>query len=76
LEQEQKVYAQFDPADVKNERRATVNIGSGCEAQKDESSRLVYYGAGIGFLAVAVAAGLGVMKKRRRGPRQGKGPRK
>lgn len=76
LEQEQKVYAQFDPADVKNERRATVDIGSGCAAQKEESSRLVYYGAGIGLLAVAVAAGLGVINKRQRRQKQGERPRK
>lgn len=75
LEQEQKVAAQFDPADVKNERQVTVNIGSGCEIQKEQSSSWIYYGAGVG-LAVAAAAGIGFAKKRQRAQKRGRGQRK
>nr|MBI3611769.1 carboxypeptidase regulatory-like domain-containing protein [Nitrospirota bacterium] len=73
LEQEQKVTAQFDPADVKNERHVTVNIGSSCAVQQEESSRWVYYGAGIGL---AVAAGVGFVKNRQRSHKRGKGQKK
>ncbi|TAJ09502.1 MAG: hypothetical protein EPO61_05430 [Nitrospirae bacterium] len=76
LEQEQKVTAQFDPADVKNERQVTVNIGSGCAVQQEETSRWVYYGAGIGLAALAVAAGIGFVKNRQRAQKRGKGQRK
>lgn len=73
LEQEQKVTAQFDPADVKNERQVTVNIGSGCQVQKEGASSWIYYGTGIGLAAVAVAAGVGFAKKRQRTHKRGRG---
>ncbi|MBM4132309.1 MAG: hypothetical protein FJ245_00950 [Nitrospira sp.] len=76
LEQEQTVKAQFEPTDVKNERQVTVNIGSGCAPQQEESSRWVYYGAGIGLAAVIVAAGVGFVKSRQRVQKRGKGQRK
>lgn len=76
LEQEQTVKAQFDPADVKSERQVTVNIGSGCGVQAEESSRWVYYGAGIGLAGAAVAAGIGFVKSRHRSQKRGKGQRK
>jgi hypothetical protein len=73
LEQEQTVTAQFDPADVKNERQVTVNIGSGCQVQEEGSPPWVYYGTGIGLAAVAVAAGVGFAKNRQRTHKRGKG---
>jgi hypothetical protein len=76
LEEEQKVTAQFDPADVKSERQVTVNIGVGCAVQQEESSRWVYYGAGIGLAAAVVAAGVGFVKNRQRVQKRGKGQRK
>ncbi len=76
LEEEQKVTAQFDPADVKSERQVTVNIGVGCAVQQEESSRWVYYGAGIGLAAVVVAAGVGFVKNRQRVQKRGRGQRK
>lgn len=76
MEQEQTVKAQFEPADVKSERQVTVNIGSGCAAQQEESSRWVYYGAGIGLAGVAVAAGIGFVKNRQRAQKRGRGQHK
>ncbi len=76
LEEQQKVTAQFDPADVKSERQVTVNIGVGCAVQQEESSRWVYYGAGIGLAAVVVAAGVGFVKNRQRVQKRGRGQRK
>lgn len=76
LEQEQKVTAKFDPADVKSERQVTVNIGPGCEAQQEDASHWAYYGAGISLAAMAVAAGIGFVKKRHRSQKRGKGQRK
>jgi hypothetical protein len=76
LEEEQKVTAQFEAADVKSERQVTVNIGVGCAVQQEESSRWVYYGAGVGLAAAVVAAGVGFVKNRQRVQKRGKGQRK
>lgn len=76
LEQEQSVTAQFDPKNVKEERKVIVNIGAGCEGQGSESPAWVYYGAGVGLVAVAVAAGARFMKHRQRSEKRGKGKRK
>lgn len=76
LEEEQKVTAQFDPADVKSERQVTVNIGAGCAVQREEYSRWLYYGVGLGLAVAVVAASVGLVKNRRRAQKRGRGQRK
>ncbi|MFM8551666.1 MAG: hypothetical protein ACKOCD_05010 [Nitrospiraceae bacterium] len=76
LEREQRVTAQFDPANVKDERQVTVNIGSGCEVHSQVSARWAYYGVGVGLAAVAIAVGVGFVRRRQRGQNQGKGQRR
>jgi len=76
LEQEQQVTAQFDPADIKTERQATVNIGSGCETQSEEPRRWLYYGAGVGLAVMAAVTGARFVRKQRQGRKRGKGQRK
>ena len=74
-DREQRIAAAFDPKDVKTERKATVNFGAGCEGHHS-SSRLVYYGLGLGVAAVAGMVGTKLMRQRRRPEKRGKGQRK
>jgi len=76
LEQDKKITAQFDPNDVKTERKVTVNIGTGCAVSDEGTPRWVYYGAGIGAAAMAVFAGAWLIGRGRRQPKRGKGARK
>jgi hypothetical protein len=76
LEQEQTTKAQFDPKNVKDERHVVVNIGSGCEGAEGGSPVWVYYGAGVGLAAGAVAIGARLMRKGQQPEKRGKGKRK
>jgi hypothetical protein len=77
LNEEKRTTAQFDPKDVKTERKVTVNFGAGCEALDEEMPAWVWYGAGAGLAAAAVFAGARLIKKRQRSPqKRGKGQRK
>jgi hypothetical protein len=74
--QEQHTTAQFDPKDVHTERKAVVNLGTGCDQLGSASSAWIYYSIGIGVLAIVVVAGSSYLKKQRRPPVRGKGQRK
>lgn len=77
LNQEQRATAQFDPKDVKSERKITVNFGSGCEAIDEEMPAWVWYGGGLGLAAVAVFVGARLIRNRRRASqKRGRGQRK
>lgn len=76
LEQEQTTKAQFDPKNVKDERRVVVNIGAGCEGSESVSPVWVYYGAGVGLAAGAVAIGARLMRKGPQPEKRGKGKHK
>jgi hypothetical protein len=76
LEKEQQVTAKFDPKNVQEERKVTVNIGSGCEQQAGEAGQWVWYGAGIGAVAVAAVVGARYVKQRQRSQKRGKAQRK
>lgn len=76
LNEEKRTIAQFDPKDVKTERKVTVNFGAGCEVLDEEMPAWVWYGAGAG-LAAAVFVGARLINKRRRASqKRGKGQRK
>ena len=74
-DQEQRVTATFDPKDLKTERRAKVNFGSGC-AIHEEASSWVYYSIGAGAAAVAAVVGVTLLRKRREPAKPRKGKRK
>ena len=76
LEQEQTTKAQFDPKNVQDERKVVVNIGSGCEGAEGGSPAWVYYGAGVGLAAGAVAVGARLMRKGQQPEKRGKAKRK
>jgi len=68
---------QFDPKDVRTERKVTVNFGTGCVFDAEGESRWVYYGAGLAGAAAAAFAGAKIIRsQRRRSQKQGKGQRK
>jgi hypothetical protein len=73
VQQEQQVTAQFDPKDVKTERKTTVNFGSGCESLAEGPPPWVYYGAGLAVLAGGAWAGARVLRGRKRHARGGRG---
>lgn len=78
LNEERRVTALFDPKDRTTERVATVHFGSGCEQAASEGSRWLYYGAGVGLVAVMVIAGTKWLEHRRRilrHARKGRGKR-
>jgi MYXO-CTERM domain-containing protein len=75
-DQEKKTTALFDVKDVKTERIATVNFGTGCEAGDEGPRPWVYYTAGIGLAMVAAFAGARFVKARRKPQKRGKGHRK
>ncbi len=76
LEQEHRVSADFNPKDVRTERKVRVNFGSGCVAA-EEPAGWVYYGLGASLLAAAVLVVTIVRKQRsRRSQKRGKGQRK
>ncbi|MGH7205216.1 MAG: hypothetical protein ACREI2_03280 [Nitrospiraceae bacterium] len=67
---------QFDPKDVRTERKVTVNFGTGCEVGAEEP-RWAYYGAGLAVAAAAAFAGAKIIRsQRRRSQKRGKGQRK
>ncbi len=75
-EEQQRVAADFDPKDVRTERKVRVNFGSGC-ARAEQPAGWVYYGLGFSLIAAAVLVATIVRKKRsRRFQRRGKGQRK
>jgi hypothetical protein len=75
-EEEKRVAADFDPKDVRTERKVRVNFGSGC-ASAEQPAGWVYYGLGFSLVAAAVLVATIVRKKRsRRFQRRGKGQRK
>ncbi|WP_447974231.1 carboxypeptidase-like regulatory domain-containing protein [Nitrospira sp. Kam-Ns4a] len=76
LDEEKRITAQFDPKDVHTERKAVVHFGTGCEQSARGTPSWVYYGAGIGAVAVALFAGVKFVRNRRRVRKQGKAPRK
>jgi hypothetical protein len=75
-DQEQQTTAQFDEKDLHTERKVIVNFGAGCEHLGTASSAWIYYGVGIGVLAIVVVAGSSYLKKQRSARGRGKGPRK
>jgi hypothetical protein len=75
-DQEKKTTALFDVKDVKTERRATVNFGTGCESAGEGPARWVYYTAGIGLAMVVAFAGAQLVKARRKPQKRSKGQRK
>lgn len=64
-DEERRVTARFDEGDVQAERTIQVNFGSGCELSGDGPPRWVYYGAGIGIVAVSVFAGARLFRRRK-----------
>jgi len=67
---------QFDPKDVRTERRVTVNFGAGCEVGTGEA-RWAYYGAGLVVAVAAAFAGAKLIRsQRRRSQKRGTGQRK
>jgi hypothetical protein len=70
-DQEQRITAQFDPKDLRTERKMTVNFGSGCVAEAAGSPWL-YYGVGLGVAAVGAVAGARLIRKRRQPAKRGK----
>jgi hypothetical protein len=73
VQQERQITAQFDPKDVKTERKTAVNFGSGCDVSSDEPPPWVYYGAGLAVLAGGAWAGARMLRNRKRQSRGGKG---
>jgi hypothetical protein len=73
IQQEQQVTAQFDPKDVKTERKTTVNFGSGCESLAEGPPPWVYYGAGLAVLAGGAWAGAKFFRGRKRHAKSGRG---
>ena len=71
-EEEQRITAQFDTEDVSTERRTVVNFGKGCESLEDEFPGWLYYGAGIGVVAIGALAGAKLLKSRRQSRKGGK----
>jgi len=68
---------QFNPEDVRTERKIKVNFGTGCEVDAEGESRWVYYGAGLAGAAAAAFAGAKIIRsQRRRSQKRGKGQRK
>jgi len=74
-EQEKKVAAEFDPKDVKSERKVMVNFGSGCETSDESVPLWVYYGAGAGAVAVLALVGTRIARKQQRADKGRKGKR-
>lgn len=74
-DQEKKIAAKFDPNDVRTERRAIVNFGSGCEQTDEGTVNWVYYGLGLGLAGSAALAGAKWARRLRLGKR-GKRQRK
>jgi hypothetical protein len=67
---------QFDPKDVRTERRVTVNFGAGCEVGT-EVPRWAYFGAGLAVAVAAAFAGAKLIRsQRRRSQKRGTGQRK
>jgi len=66
IRQEQHITAQFDPKDLRTERKTTVNFGSGCESLANEPPPWVYYGAGVIVLAGGAWAGAKLFRARPR----------
>ena len=64
-DEERRVTARFDEGDFQTERTIQVNFGSGCELSGDGTPRWVYYGAGIGIVAVSVFAGARLLRRRK-----------
>jgi hypothetical protein len=73
VQQEQQITAQFDPKDVKTERKTTVNFGSGCESLAGGPPPWVYYGAGLAVLAGGAWAGATLLRGRKRQAKGGRG---
>ena len=73
VQQEQQITAQFDPKDVKTERKTTVNFGSGCESLAGGPPPWVYYGAGLAVLAGGAWAGARLLRSRKRHAKSGRG---
>lgn len=74
-DEEKNTKAQFDPKDLRSERKVSVDFGTGCEIE--EEPRWAYYGAGLVVAAVAAVAGAKLIRgQRRRSQRRGKGQRK
>jgi hypothetical protein len=67
---EKKIRADFDPKDMKTERKVIVNFGSGC-ATPEQGGAWVYYGAGVG--AAVAAAFVGARWLNRKSQRGAKG---
>jgi hypothetical protein len=76
LDQEKRVTADFDPKDVRTERKVRVIFGSGCTSA-EEPAGWVYYGLGFSLLAAVILVATIVRKQRsRRTQKRGKGQRK
>lgn len=73
VQQEQQITAQFDPKDVKTERKTTVNFGSGCESLAEGPPPWIYYGAGLAVLAGGAWAGARLLRGRKRQAKGGRG---
>lgn len=76
LDEEKRITAQFDPKDVHTDRKAVVHFGTGCEQSARGTPHWVYYGAGVGAVAVALFAGARFVRSRRRARKRGKVPRR
>jgi len=75
-DEQKDIKVQFDPKDIRAERRATVNFGVGCEVGADEPS-WAYYGAGLAIAVAAAFVGTTLIRnQRRRSQKRGKGQRK
>jgi len=73
IQQEQQITAQFDPKDVRTERKTTVNFGSGCESLAGGPPPWMYYGTGLAVLAGGAWAGARLLRSRKRQTRSSRG---
>ena len=75
-DQERKIRAEFDPKDLQTERKTTVTFGSGCDRAATAGTVWLYYGLGIGAVAVIAFMGVRMLGRKKPASARGKKSRK